>query len=40
VVEVRSCQVVIERVSDDPDDSFVVLADPKGNEFCIVRDAG
>jgi hypothetical protein len=24
-------------VSDDPDDPFVVLADPEGNEFCIVR---
>ena len=27
-------------VSDDPEDPFVVLADPEGNEFCIVRDAG
>ena len=24
-------------VSEDPDDHFVVLADPEGNEFCIVR---
>ena len=24
-------------VSEDPDDPFVVLADPEGNEFCIVR---
>jgi len=24
-------------VSDDPDDPFVVLADPEGNEFCVVR---
>jgi predicted enzyme related to lactoylglutathione lyase len=24
-------------VSADPDDPFVVLADPEGNEFCIVR---
>lgn len=24
-------------VSEDPDDRFVVLADPEGNEFCIVR---
>src|SRR5437763_2282842 len=23
--------------SDKPDDPFVVLADPEGNEFCIVR---
>ena len=25
-------------VSEDPEDPFVVLADPEGNEFCIVRD--
>jgi predicted enzyme related to lactoylglutathione lyase len=25
--------------SIDPDDRFVVLADPEGNEFCVVRDA-
>jgi predicted enzyme related to lactoylglutathione lyase len=25
-------------VSEDPDDPFVVLADPEGNEFCIVRE--
>jgi predicted enzyme related to lactoylglutathione lyase len=25
-------------VSEDPADPFVVLADPEGNEFCIVRD--
>jgi predicted enzyme related to lactoylglutathione lyase len=25
-------------VSDDPEDPFVVLADPEGNEFCIVRE--
>ena len=24
-------------VSESPDDPFVVLADPEGNEFCIVR---
>ena len=24
-------------VSDDADDPFVVLADPEGNEFCVVR---
>ena len=24
-------------VSDNPDDPFVVLADPEGNEFCVVR---
>jgi hypothetical protein len=30
-------------VSEDPEDPFVVLADPEGNEFCVVRspaDAG
>jgi len=24
-------------VSEDPGDPFVVLADPEGNEFCVVR---
>ena len=24
-------------VSEDPDDPFVVLADPEGNEFCLIR---
>ena len=24
-------------MSEDPEDPFVVLADPEGNEFCIVR---
>ena len=24
-------------ISEDPDDPFVVLADPEGNEFCIIR---
>jgi predicted enzyme related to lactoylglutathione lyase len=23
-------------VSDDPDDVFIVLADPEGNEFCVI----
>ena len=27
-------------VSDDADDPFVVLADPEGNEFCVVRTPG
>jgi hypothetical protein len=27
-------------VSEDPEDPFVVLADPEDNEFCIVRDVG
>ncbi len=27
-------------VSQDPDDPFVVLADPEGNEFCVVRAEG
>ena len=26
-------------VSENPQDPFVVLADPEGNEFCIIRDA-
>jgi glyoxalase superfamily protein len=25
--------------SEDPDDVFIVLADPEGNEFCVVRDS-
>jgi predicted enzyme related to lactoylglutathione lyase len=25
------------RVGDDPDDDFVVLSDPEGNEFCICQ---
>jgi len=24
-------------VSNDPDDIFVTLADPEGNEFCVCR---
>jgi predicted enzyme related to lactoylglutathione lyase len=27
-------------VSEDPEDPFVVLSDPEGNEFCIVRSPG
>jgi predicted enzyme related to lactoylglutathione lyase len=27
-------------VSEDPNDPFVVLADPEGNEFCVVRTPG
>ena len=26
--------------SEDPEDPFVVLADPEGNEFCFVRGTG
>ena len=26
-------------VSDDAEDVFIVLADPEGNEFCVVRDS-
>jgi predicted enzyme related to lactoylglutathione lyase len=26
------------RRSDNPEDIFIVFADPEGNEFCIVRD--
>ncbi len=25
-------------VSEDPEDIFIVLADPEGNEFCVVRE--
>ena len=25
-------------VSEDPEDPFIVLADPEGNEFCVVLD--
>jgi predicted enzyme related to lactoylglutathione lyase len=25
-------------VSDNPDDVFITLADPEGNEFCVCRD--
>ena len=27
----------ILRVSDDPNDRFIVVGDPEGNEFCLVR---
>ncbi len=27
----------ILRVSDDPNDRFIVVTDPEGNEFCLVR---
>ena len=26
-------------VSEDPDDVFITLADPEGNEFCVCRQA-
>jgi hypothetical protein len=26
-------------VSEDPDDVFIVLADPEGNEFCVCRNS-
>jgi hypothetical protein len=25
--------------SEDPEDVFITLADPEGNEFCVVRDS-
>jgi hypothetical protein len=25
------------RKNEDPDDTFVVLTDPEGNEFCVCR---
>jgi hypothetical protein len=27
-------------ISEDPEDPFIVLADPEGNEFCVVRTPG
>jgi predicted enzyme related to lactoylglutathione lyase len=26
----------ILRISDDPNDRFIVVGDPEGNEFCLV----
>jgi predicted enzyme related to lactoylglutathione lyase len=37
--EIESMGATRRWVSQDPDDPFVVLADPEGNEFCIVCDA-
>jgi predicted enzyme related to lactoylglutathione lyase len=36
--EIEFMGAVRRWVSEDPEDPFVVLADPEGNEFCIVRD--
>ena len=33
----ESAGAVVLRRSADPDDPFIVLADPEGNEFCLVR---
>jgi catechol 2,3-dioxygenase-like lactoylglutathione lyase family enzyme len=38
-LEIEAIGATRRWVSEDPDDPFVVLADPEGNEFCIVRDA-
>jgi hypothetical protein len=35
--EIEAMGAVRRWVSEDPEDPFVVLADPEGNEFCIVR---
>ena len=35
--EIESMGATRRWVSEDPEDPFVVLADPEGNEFCIVR---
>ncbi len=35
--EVEALGATWLRVSDKPHDPYVVLADPEGNEFCIVR---
>jgi Glyoxalase-like domain len=36
--EIEGMGAVRRWVSEDLKDPFVVLADPEGNEFCIVRD--
>jgi len=36
--EIEALGATWQWVGEDPDDAFVVLADPEGNEFCIVRD--
>ena len=35
--EIEAMGAIRRWVGDDPEDPFVVLADPEGNEFCIVR---
>jgi predicted enzyme related to lactoylglutathione lyase len=36
--EIEALGATRKWISDKPEDSFVVLADPEGNEFCIVRE--
>ena len=36
-LEIEALGATRRWVSHDPDDPFVVLADPEGNEFCIIR---
>jgi hypothetical protein len=40
VKEIEGMGATRRWVSEDPDDPFVVLVDPEGNEFCIVRAKG
>ena len=37
-LEIEALGATRRWVSEDPDDPFVVLADPEGNEFCIIRE--
>jgi glyoxalase superfamily protein len=37
-LEIEAMGATRRWVSENPDDPFVVLADPEGNEFCVVRD--
>ena len=37
-LEIEGLGATRKWISDKPEDSFVVLADPEGNEFCIVRE--
>jgi catechol 2,3-dioxygenase-like lactoylglutathione lyase family enzyme len=36
-LEIEALGATRLRVSDKPNDPYVVLADPEGNEFCVVR---
>lgn len=38
-MEIEALGATRRWVSENPEDPFVVLADPEGNEFCIVRGA-
>jgi hypothetical protein len=36
-LEIEAMGATRRWVSENPDDPFVVLGDPEGNEFCIIR---